>query len=148
MATRIVVISPSPGPVLVRLPAALAVHSPPVPGDEAVVHRVEGLAVRGQAGPGLLVSRHTLVLHDAAHQRGEVRIFACVSAHPAGKAALSILGAALGEAHQHLGTLLVSEALHHLGAAPGHHAQEALALETGKEGAKQEETKMNIVHDD
>ena len=147
MAARIPVVGPRPGAVLVRLSAALAVHSPPVPGYEAVVHRVEGLAVLGQAGPRLVVSRHAAVLHDAAHQRREVRIFARVSPHPAGEAALCVLGTALGQAGQHLGALLVGEALHHLGPAPGHHAQEALTLEAGETGAEYEEAEKTFIHD-
>ena len=102
MAAGIPVVGPRPGAVLVRLSAALAVHCPPVPGHEAVVHRVEGLAVLGQTGPGLLVSVHAPVLHDAAHQRGEVRVLARVPAHPAGEAALGVLWATLAQAGQHL----------------------------------------------
>ena len=122
-----------------HLSTRLAIHRPPVPSHEAVVHCIESLTVLGEAGPGLLIARHTLVLHDAAHQRHKVGVFPSLAPHPTAERALGVTLGALGEAGEDLRAGRVSEALHHLSAAPGHHAQEALAQETGEGGAKEKE---------
>ena len=124
--------------MFIHLAAGLTVDRPPVALHQAVVRRLQGLAVPRQTGPGLRVPLEAVVLHHAGQQGHEVRILTSLAAHPAGEATLGVSGLTGAQAVEDVPTLGVRHAGGELAQAVSQDTHRPLAVCTRHDAGQEQ----------